>query len=168
MKLETRVQNLDVLWIANHNVTLAATLNCCVLHSVIFKKREQYHFLIPDFNLAHLFTLRIGQDQAFFLMVGITLHAGKYWTQYKPFVTEPCGWHSVLINMFEQLSNLKLHFNSVQGRWVKSWFDLYQWKSGIILLSSRGSFSFTLRWQKLALIAFIFILELKLKHVCYF
>lgn len=104
-----------------------------------------------------------------FLMVGTALHAGKFWTWHKPFVTEPCRWgDTVLINMSEQHSNLKLHFNSVQVRWVKSWFDLYQWKSGIIPLSSRGSFSFTSRCQKLALIAFIFILELKLKHVCYF
>lgn len=72
-------------------------------------------------------------------------------------------WHSVLINMSRQLSNLKLHFNSVQVKWLKSWFDLYWWKSGIILLSSWGSFSFTLRWQKLALFAFSFIVELKLK-----
>jgi len=38
VKFETWVQNLDVLWTANHNTTLAATLYCYVPHSVIFKK----------------------------------------------------------------------------------------------------------------------------------
>lgn len=40
VKFEAWVRNLDVLWIANHNVTLAATLNCYVPHSVIFKKGD--------------------------------------------------------------------------------------------------------------------------------
>lgn len=38
--LETWVQSLTMLWIANHNVTLAATFNCCVLCFMIFKKGD--------------------------------------------------------------------------------------------------------------------------------
>lgn len=38
--LETWVQSLTMLWIANHNVTLAATFNCCVLRFMIFKKGD--------------------------------------------------------------------------------------------------------------------------------
>lgn len=64
VKFETWVQKLDVLWITNHNVTLAVTLNCYVPHSMIFKKKGQYNFLIPDFYLPHLFRLQIGQNPA--------------------------------------------------------------------------------------------------------
>lgn len=77
VKFETWVQNLNMLWIANHNVTLAATFNHCVLHSMIFKKRGQYNFLIPDFIwIVYSHTNKAGSG--LFLMVGTALHAGKF------------------------------------------------------------------------------------------
>lgn len=42
------------------------------------------------------------------------------------------------------------------------------WYISVKIWNNSVELSFTLRWQKLALIAFSFILELKLKHVCYF